>query len=117
MKREFVCIVCPSSCIIYTNDTNGTLDVSGNKCEKGHVFAEKEINDPERLVTTTVKLTTGGLLPVRSRSMVKKKEVKPLVLQLKSVVVLPPVSIGQVILAKQGVNSVDIIASDNIESN
>ena len=115
MKREIACIVCPGSCILaveYSN--NDVLDVIGHKCEQGIAFAKKEMNDPERILTTTVKLSSGGLLPVRSNAMVKKSEVKSLVRQLKSVVVVPPVEIAQVIVTDMGFNSVDIVATDAV---
>jgi len=115
MKRELACIICPGSCILTICESDSVLQVIGNKCDKGVDFAEKEVNDPERTLTTTVKLTTGGLLPVRSKSMVKKYEIKTLVAQLRDTVVKPPVVIGQVVASGLGVNSVDIVASDDME--
>ena len=115
MKREFICIVCPVSCMLATEVSDGVLQVTGNTCEKGITFAEKEIYDPERILTTTVKLSSGGLLPVRSKTLVKKHEVIALVSKLKPIVVEPPVEIGQVIANGLGENSVDIIATDRAE--
>ena len=114
MKREIVCIVCPQGCLLCVDEENGDIQVTGNICEKGITFAEKEILDPERTLTTTVKLSAGGLLPVRSSAPVKKHEMKSLVTQLKSVTVTPPVTIGQMIATGLGENTVDIIATDNI---
>ena len=112
MKCELACIVCPSSCILTVDKIDDTIHVTGNKCDQGIIFAEKEIHDPERILTTTVKLTTDRLLPVRSNAMVKKHEIKSIVSQLKTVVVKPPVEIGQIIKSGVGENSVDIIATD-----
>ena len=113
MTREFVCIVCPSGCLLSIDDGDNSLHVTGNSCEQGFGFAEKEVYDPERILTTTVKLSDGGLLPVRSNAMVKKREVRTLVKNLKSVVVTPPVVIGQIIVSGVGENAVDIVATDN----
>ena len=115
MEREFVCIVCPSSCELTVCERDGKLIVSGNQCDHGFSFAEKEIYDPERILTTTVKLTNGGLLPVRSSALVKKDEICSIVAGLKTLIVSHPVRIGQVVAANVGVNSVDIIATDEVE--
>ena len=115
MKHELVCIACPKSCELSIDEYCGKLQISGNQCERGIAFAERETNDPQRILTTTVKLTTGGLLPVRSDRTVKKGELKMLVQRLKTITAVPPVEIGQVIVAGVGENSVDIIASDTVE--
>ena len=112
MKREFVCIVCPKSCEITAEEDNGALRVTGNECEHGILFAEQEVYNPQRILTTTVKLATGELLPVRSRGTVKKSELKTLIGQLKNIIVVPPVEIGQVIVPSIGENSVEIVAAD-----
>jgi CxxC motif-containing protein len=113
MKREFVCIVCPQSCELTVEDYSGNMDVAGNQCGQGITFAEREVCDPQRILTTTVKLTTGGLLPVRSRGAVKKGEMRVLVEKLKTTVVEPPIKIGQTIVASFGENAVDIVATDS----
>ena len=113
MKREFVCIVCPSGCTLTTDDRDNDLHITGNNCAQGFEFAKKEIYDPERILTTTVKLTSGGLLPVRSNGMVKKREMKTLVMKLRSVTATPPIKIGQTVAIGLGENSVDIIATDD----
>ena len=113
MKREFVCIVCPQSCELTVEECTSGLQVAGNQCGRGITFAEQEVYDPQRILTTTVKLTTGGLLPVRSRGTVKKRELRTLVEKLKTTVVEPPIKIGQTIAASFGENDIDIIAADS----
>jgi len=115
MKRDFICIVCPLGCLLYTDGADGDLLVTGNSCDKGVDFARKEIINPERILTTTVKLTNGGLLPVRSNIPVKKHEMIEMVTQLKSIEVTSPVVVGQIIIDNFGENSVNIIATDNIQ--
>ena len=114
VEREFVCIVCPNSCELVARECNNSLQVSGNRCDKGVAFAEQEVYNPQRVLTSTVKLSTGKLLPVRSSGAVKKGELKTLVRSLRSVSVTPPVEIGQIIVSGAGENSVDIVASDSV---
>ena len=114
MKRYIACIVCPKSCELSVEEISGAIEVAGNQCQRGAAFAEQEINDPRRILTTTVKLTNGGLLPVRSREPVKKAEMKAIVERLRLVTVAPPVEIGQIIVQSVGSCAVDIIATDNV---
>ena len=110
---EIACIVCPISCVLTVEKRNGTLQISGEQCPRGAAFAEQEIHDPKRILTTTVKLTNGGLLPVRSSGTVKKTELKALVNKLKQITIVPPVEIGQIIIPAIGEVAVDIVATDN----
>ena len=114
MKRELACIVCPSSCVLDVDIKDGSIKVSGNICEKGVEFVTTELSDPVRVLTTTVKISSGGLLPVRSKTTVKKSEMKTLVSQLKDIIITPPVTIGQIIVDNFGKNAVDIVASENV---
>jgi CxxC motif-containing protein len=113
MTGEFVCIICPTGCVLTAKKQDSVLEVEGNQCEQGIAFAEQEANNPQRILTTTIKLTTGELLPVRSNGTVKRDELRELVRYLRSVSVAPPIEIGQVIAAALGANCVDIIATDN----
>ena len=111
MKR-FVCVVCPKSCELTIETHGGDLSVAGNECERGVMFASGELHNPQRVLTATVKLASGGLLPVRSRGTVSKGELKAIVERLKSVTVTPPVEIGQIVFQSTDEASSDIIASD-----
>jgi CxxC motif-containing protein len=110
-SRSFICIVCPSGCELLVKESLSSISVTGNLCEKGIDFAEKEVYNPERVLTTTIKLTTGELVPVRSDGLVKKDEIKHLVKYISSNTFPPPVEIGQVIIPAVGKNKVDIIAT------
>lgn len=53
---ELVCIECPRGCRLKLGRReDGTLVVSGNSCPKGKLYGEKELEDPRRVLTTTVK--------------------------------------------------------------
>ena len=115
MKREFVCIVCPKSCELSAEEFAGVLNVSGNQCERGIAFAVEEVYNPQRVLTTTVRLTTGGLLPVRSKGSVKQGELKALVERLKSVEATPPIVIGQIIADLSNGERIEIVATDTVK--
>jgi len=55
--REHICIVCPRGCrLLIEEKADGSLDIRGNACARGPVWAESEIRDPRRTVTATCRL-------------------------------------------------------------
>ena len=51
--RELTCIGCPLGCAL-TVTMNGkeVVEVKGNTCKKGDIYARKEVTNPTRIVTT-----------------------------------------------------------------
>ena len=98
-----ICPLCPNGCEILLKK-NG--EIKGNGCQRGAAFAVKEQKCPERMLTTTVRLTNSSrpLLPVRSDKPVKKEDLLPLLEELRKMRVQAPVLPGQTLLSKNGVN-------------
>jgi CxxC motif-containing protein len=114
--KNLVCFICPNSCRLTLIESNGKLQVRHNGCPRGIEFAQKEIYDPERTLTSTVKVL-GGVLPlvsVRSDIPVKKDELIGIVKQLDGIVIPAPVTSGQVVLKNAGKNKATIIATRSI---
>lgn len=64
-KRELTCIGCPLGCsITVTFNGKEVTSVTGNTCSRGAIYAKKEVTDPTRIVTSSVRVT-GGTAPVR----------------------------------------------------
>lgn len=98
-------------------DNSEDVFVENNVCKRGLEFAKKELTDPERMLTSTVRVDYGELplVSVRSNKPVKKTELKTLIEQLDSIVVPAPVSSGQIIVSALGENKVNIIATRTIK--
>ena len=68
-KIPLTCIICPMGCsmeVEIETDTSGhkkVLSVKDNGCKRGEQYAAKELQNPTRTLTTTIKVE-GGLLPV-----------------------------------------------------
>ena len=56
---ELICIVCPKGCHLKVDEENGYA-VTGNSCEKGAAYGKKELTNPTRVVTSTVRVEGGG---------------------------------------------------------
>ena len=55
--RNLTCISCPMGCQITVEmDGKEVMSVTGNTCKRGDVYARKEVTNPTRIVTSTVKV-------------------------------------------------------------
>ncbi len=110
--KELVCIVCPKGCRLHVDDENG-FAVSGHSCPRGEAYGKNEIQNPTRVLTSTVKLA-GGLYrrcPVKTNKAVPKGKLFDIMQALNAVEIASPVQVGQVILKNVCGTDADIIAT------
>ena len=116
--KNLTCINCPMGCPL-TIEMEGeqVIQVSGNTCKRGEIYARKEVTNPTRIVTTTVKVTNGtsGMVSVKTKEDIPKGKIFDCVKALKNVQVEAPVHIGDVIADNIAETGVDIVATRNIE--
>lgn len=114
MIKEMVCIVCPMGC--HLKIETDTLEVSGNTCPRGPVYAKEELTAPKRVITSTVKIE-GGLhnrLPVKTSTSIPKELNFKCMELLNDIVVKSPVKHGDVIIKNVLGTGADIIACRNM---
>jgi len=116
---ELTCIGCPLGCpLTVTMESNEVLEVKGNTCPKGAIYAKKEVTNPTRIVTSTVRVT-GGICPlvnVKTASDIPKDKIFSCVEALKSVVLTAPVKIGDIVLENVAETDVNIVAARNVSA-
>ena len=112
--RELICINCPRGCRLHVDDD---LNVTGNFCPRGVIYAKNELTHPVRTLTSTVKVqsTLERRLPVKSSSPLPKEKVFDAVKELDAVLVKTPIHIGDVVVENVAGTGVNIIATKNIE--
>lgn len=113
-NRDLICIGCPMGCMMTVSMENGeVVSVTGNTCKRGDVYARKEVTNPTRIVTSSVRVT-GGVLPVvsvKTREDIPKGKIKDCMKALEQVTVTAPIHIGDVLLTDVAGTGVDIIAT------
>ncbi|MDE5548316.1 MAG: DUF1667 domain-containing protein [Clostridia bacterium] len=115
MKHTLTCVECPMGCEIEVVTENGAaVSVTGNSCPRGKAYAENEVVCPKRVLTTTVRMTDGRMLPVKTNQPVKKAELLALMQTINGVHPTAPVRIGDVLM-KNISDGADLIAADNME--
>lgn len=114
---ELTCIGCPLGCpLTVTMEANEVVEVKGNTCPKGAIYAKKEVTNPTRIVTSTVRVA-GGISPmvnVKTASDIPKGKIFDCVEALKDIVLVAPVKIGDVVLANVAGTGVNVVAARNV---
>lgn len=117
--RDLTCIGCPLGCSLTVTIENGAVTaVTGNTCPKGDAYARKEVANPTRIVTSTVRVKNGvsPMLNVKTASDIPKGKIFDCIAAIRDIVVTAPVKIGDVILPDAAGTGVDIIAARNISA-
>ena len=115
--RELICIGCPLGCPL-TVEMKGTevVSVTGNTCPNGDRYARKEVTDPRRTVTSTVRVL-GGSLPVvsvKTAQDIPKNKIFDCMQELATIRVKAPVQEGDVIVSYIPNTGVLVIATKEI---
>lgn len=119
IKRKMICIVCPMGCHLEVGEdrTSGSgYIVEGANCTRGKLYGMKELTNPTRLLTSTVKIKGAQLprLPVRTREEISKDKIIACMKVLNTIEVKGPIIMGDIILANILDTGVDIIASRDL---
>lgn len=99
MTRELTCIVCPVGCrLVAEIKDNGEVEVRGNSCPRGKVYAENECVAPMRTVTTTIRCKNGEILPVKTDTPIPKEKIFGAMKIISNACPVLPIAIEDVIL-------------------
>lgn len=115
--RVFTCIVCPNGCTVQTRSEPGKpIAVTGNKCRRGEEYVLQELTDPRRTIATTVPVDNGELplCSVRLTRAIPKRDIFPVMEEIRKVRLTAPVRIGQEVIHNVcGLDS-DVIVTKNL---
>ena len=115
-KKELTCIGCPLGCQV-TVEMDGDIirNISGYTCSRGKIYAEKEVTNPTRIVTSTVRVTGGerASVSVKTKEDIPKSKIFEVVKALRYVNVKAPVKIGDIIEENIAGTGVAIVATSN----
>ena len=116
-KRNLICIGCPMGCPLVVTLDHGEVDsVEGNPCKRGPLYGKKEVTNPTRIVTSTVRVS-GGSIPVvsvKTREDIPKEKIFDCIKALQEIEVAAPVNIGDVVVRDVAGTGVDVVATKNI---
>ena len=111
--RNLTCIVCPRGCnlTVKFGEDGSITEILGNACKRGITYAENECTHPKRTVTSTVRLTCGEVVPVKTSGTVPKELVFEVMRAINAVRPEAPIAVGDVIIKNVCDTGVDVVAS------
>lgn len=117
MTKEYICIVCPSSCRLSVTGEGGEISVTGNTCKRGLEHGISEFTNPQRMLTSTVAISGGSLprLPVISTGELPKAKLREALDTVYAAKIKAPVKCGEVLIGNICGTGVDIVASRSMK--
>ncbi|MDO4593796.1 MAG: DUF1667 domain-containing protein [Tissierellia bacterium] len=115
MIRELTCINCPLGCdlTVKLDENNEVVDVSGNNCKMGEIYAKKEVKDPRRMVCSTVRLIGGkyNTVPVKTKSDIPKGKIFEVMKEINNAEAKAPVHIGDILIEDLAGTGVSLVST------
>ena len=112
--KELTCINCPLGCLL-TVETDGDeiVEISGYTCPRGKAYAEKEVTNPTRIVTSTVRVIGGkkDRVACKTAAAVPKEKIAAVMEAINAAAAQAPVVIGEVLIADVAGTGVDVVAT------
>jgi len=119
-KRDLVCIVCPVGCSLEVEiEECEVINVRGNTCKRGEVYAKKECTNPTRIVTSLVTVEGGleAVVSVKTERDIPKGKIFNCIKELSKIKVKAPVYIGDVIVKDIAGTGINIVATKEVKEN
>ena len=116
--RELICIGCPMGCPMTVTMDGEAITVKGNTCPRGDAYARKEVTNPTRIVTSTVRVAGGELemVSVKTKEDIPKGKIFDCMEEIRKVTVKAPVSIGDIVIENCAGTGVPVIATKNVRT-
>ena len=113
--KKIYCITCPIGCQLNVMGSGSSIVVEGNRCPKGLAFAQTEMTDPTRILTTTVrtKFPDVPVLSVRTDGEIPKDLLMDAMHELSEVVVKEELGCGDTVLEDVANTGVRVIVTSS----
>ena len=92
------------------------IGVEGNTCPKGADYAKKEVTNPTRIVTSSVRVHGADIarVSVKTASDIPKGKIFACMEEIRKVELNAPVAIGDIVIADCAGTGVSVIATKNV---
>ena len=111
--KELTCIICPRGCHLVVDDD---LNVTGNTCPRGAIYAKTELTHPTRTLTSTVSIKSKDevCVPVKSDKPLPKEKIFEAMELINKTCVTAPIKIGDIVIKNIFGLDVNIVATKDI---
>jgi len=121
-RKEMICIVCPVGCqleVLYDEGSEIQIhEINGNLCKKGLSWAEQELINPMRTLTSSISVENGDspLVSVKTDSPIPRDSIRDVMKVIRSARVKAPVRIGDPLIEKPAGTPCNIVATKDVDS-
>ena len=118
MIKKMTCIECPKGCRLTVDVQDGkVVKVTDNECPKSEKYAISEIENPARILTSSVLGLGLGLkmIPVRTDKPIPKSRIFDAMEEVKKIRVIAPLKSGDIIVENFLSLGVNLIATRKAE--
>ena len=93
------------------------IEVTGNTCPRGEAYAKKEVTDPTRIVTSSVKVNGGVIAKasVKTANDIPKGMIFDCMKEIRACVVEAPVHIGDVVIENCAGTGVAVVVTKGVD--
>lgn len=116
-KKEMICTCCPLGCMLtIMTEKEGKISVTGNSCPRGLTYAQLEMTEPRRIVTSTVRVKSSAIpmVSVKTKEGIPKDKMTQCIEELADIEIQAPVFAGDVIAVNIAGTGIDVVATKNI---
>ena len=117
-KKHFTCVICPIGCEIDVElQGSDVVSMTGDKCARGKEFVLEELEEPMRILTTTVRIKGAkwAMLPVRTDKPIPKRLLFRVIKELADIELQAPVKVSDAIIKDIAGTGANIIATRNMK--
>ena len=123
MKTEtkvITCVTCPTGCEMTVEfEDKKLISVSGHKCKRGVTYASDEIQNPRRVLTSTVALNgeKRKFMPVKTDKPIAKDKLFEAMKEINKIKINAPFNIkmGDVLCSDFTESGINLVAGRDIE--
>ena len=118
-EKNVICIICPLGCDIVLHGNGKTVhSIEGSQCKRGEAYASQEFIAPQRILTTSVKVTGGEspLVPVRSKDPISKSLLIKCAHELRNIELKAPVGFYDTVVSDILGTGVEIVTTASVDA-
>lgn len=116
-EKNLICISCPIGCHLTVQLEDGkVMNIEGHTCKRGPAYAEKELTNPTRFVTSTVKVIDGSeeRVSVKTEFDIPKAKIFDIMKEINKVTVNAPIKMDDIIIENVADTGVNIVATRSV---
>ncbi len=114
--QMITCISCPVGCRMTVTTQDGeVMEITGNQCKRGEVYARQESVQPLRMVTAVAPvIDSPAPVSLKTKSPIPKESIMPAMKQIRALKLHLPIHAGDVLLENVAQTGVNIIATRSL---